>query len=149
MFEEGIRGGICQAIHHYETTKNKYMKNYNKNLISAFLQYSDANNLHGWGMCKKLPIGEFRWANKLSIYKEQAIKMYDENSDYGAILEVDVEYPVMMRIKRKDLPFLPQGKKINKVHKLVTTLDDKKKIRSTHCSIETSIRSWIKAKEST
>ena len=36
--------------------------------------------------------------------------MYDENSKYGAILEVDVEYPIMERIKHKDLPFLPQQK---------------------------------------
>ena len=29
-------------------------------------------------MSKKLPIGKFRCADKLSIYTEQAIKMYDE-----------------------------------------------------------------------
>ena len=80
-------------------------------------------------MSKKLPIGKFRCADKLSIYTEQAIKMYDENNDYGAVLEVDIDYPLMMRTKHKDLPFLPQRKKINKVHKLVTTLDDKKKNR--------------------
>ena len=103
-------------------------------------------------MSKKLPIGKFRCADKLSIYTEQAIKMYDENNDYGAVLEVNIDYPLMMRTKHKDLPFLPQRKKINKVHKLVTTLDDKKKRkkkRSTHCSIETSIKSWIKTKETT
>ena len=64
---------------------------------------------------------------KPSIYTEQALKMYDENNDYGAILEVDVEYPPMARAKYKDLPFLPQRKRVNKVHKLVTTLDDKEK----------------------
>ena len=57
MVEEGIRGGICQAIRHYETANNKYMKNYNKSVISSFLEYLDANNLYGWAMCKKLPIG--------------------------------------------------------------------------------------------
>ena len=30
MFEQGIRGGICQAIHRYATANNKYMKNYKK-----------------------------------------------------------------------------------------------------------------------
>ena len=47
MVEEGIRGGLCQAIHHYETANNKYMKNFNKDIISSFLEYLDANNLHG------------------------------------------------------------------------------------------------------
>ena len=100
------------------------MKNYNKNGISSFLQYLDANNFYGLAISKKLPAGKFKWAKKASIYKEQAIRMYNENDDYGAILGVDVEYPTMTRIKHKDLPFLPQRKKINKVHKLVTTLND-------------------------
>ena len=113
MVEEGIRGGISQAIHHYESANNKYMKNYNKNVISSYLQYLDANNLYGWAMSKKLPVREFTWAKKPSIYTEEAIKMYDENNDYGAILEVDIEYPTMARIKHKDLPFLPQRKEIN------------------------------------
>ena len=90
-------------------------------------------------MCKKLPVRQFTWAKKPIIYKEEAIKMYDKNNDYSAILEVDIEYPTMARIKHKDLPFLPRRKEINndlplppkkktnKLHKLVTTLDDKEK----------------------
>ena len=80
MVEEGIRGGKCQAIHHYESVNNKYMKDYNKNVISSYLQYLNANNLYGWAMSKKLPIREFRWAKNPSIYMEQAIKMCDENN---------------------------------------------------------------------
>ena len=113
MVEEGIRGGICQAIHHYESANNKYMKNYNKNVVSSYLHYLDGNNLYGWAMHKKLPVREFTYVKKPSIYMEKAIKMYDENNDYGAILEVDIEYPTMSRIKHKDLPLLPQRKEIN------------------------------------
>ena len=39
--------------------------------------------------------------------------MYDENNDYGAIIELDMEYPTMARIKHKDLSFLPQRNEIN------------------------------------
>ena len=81
MFEEGIRGGICQA-------NNKYMKNYNKNVISSYLQHLDASNLYGWTMCKKLPVGEFAWVHP-KYYTEDLIKNYDKNRDYGAILEVE------------------------------------------------------------
>ena len=31
MVENGIREGICHAIHRYANTNNKYVKNYDKN----------------------------------------------------------------------------------------------------------------------
>ena len=66
MFEEGIRSGISQARHKYPRACNKYMRNDDKNTPSSYLMYLDANNLYGWVMSKKLPVGEFEWANYLS-----------------------------------------------------------------------------------
>ena len=52
MFEQGIRGEICQAMLRYATANIICMKNYNKNVASSLLQHLDANNLYGWAMSK-------------------------------------------------------------------------------------------------
>ena len=53
MVEEGIRGGICHSIHRCAKANNKYMKSYNNNEESSYIQYLDANNLYGWAISKK------------------------------------------------------------------------------------------------
>ena len=127
MIESGIRGGISQSIHKYAKANNKYMKNYNKSIISSYLMYLDANNLYGWAMCKKLPVNDFEWAHDLSKYTENVKKNYDENSNRGCILEVDIEYPKQLWIHHKDLPFLSERKKLDKVEQLATSIEDKEK----------------------
>ena len=53
------------------------------------------------------------WYNKhLSDFTEDFIKNYDENSDEEYFLEVDVEYPKKLWSSHKNLPFLPERKKI-------------------------------------
>ena len=52
MVEKGTEGGNCQAIHRHAKSNNKYMKNYNKDVISSYLTYFDANNLHGCNVSK-------------------------------------------------------------------------------------------------
>ena len=61
MVEKGIRGGICHAIHRYAKGNHKYIKNYDKNIISSYLMYLDGNNLYGWGMSQKLPVDGFKF----------------------------------------------------------------------------------------
>ena len=111
LVEEGIRGGICHAIHRYAKTNNKYMNNYDKSIESSYLMYLDANNLYGWAISQKLPGNGFKCAEKLSKFNERFIKSYNENSDKGYFLKVDVEYLENLFNSHKDLPFLPERKK--------------------------------------
>ena len=41
MVEEGIRGGMCQAIYRYAKANNKHIKNYDKNIKSSYIEYLD------------------------------------------------------------------------------------------------------------
>ena len=128
MIEKGIRGGMCQSTHRYAKANNKYMKNYDEKIEPSYLTYIDANNLYGWAMSQKLLVNDFIWYNDyLSDFNEEFVKNYNENSDERYFLEVDIEYPKTLWRSHKELPFLPERRKQEKVEKLVFTIEDKEK----------------------
>ena len=62
----------------------------------------------------------------IKIY-EDFIKNYDENGNIGYFFEVDIDYTKKLFDLHKDLPFLPEIKKVNKVEKFICDIEDKKK----------------------
>ena len=105
LFEKGIRGGICEAVTKYKKANNKYMKNYDPSKPSSYLMYLDCNNLYGHGMTNKSGTGTFQWIEDISLFTEDYIKNYSENSDTGYLLVVDVTYPKELHETLKYLPF--------------------------------------------
>ena len=91
LVEGGITGGICHSIHRYAKANNKYMKSYDRNKESSYIQYLDAKNLYGWAMCQKLPVNGFKLVENTSKIDEDFIKNYDEDSDKRYILFKDDE----------------------------------------------------------
>ena len=161
MVEEGIRSGICHSIQRYDKANNKYMKNYDENEKSSYIQYLDAKNLYGWAMSQKLPVNAFKWLEDTSEINEEFIKNYDENNDKGYILEVYVKYPRKLHDIHSDLPFLPKRMNIDKCKKLVCSLLNKKKyvvhinslkqalnhglkLKKIHSIIEFNQEAWLK-----
>ena len=147
MVEEGIRGGIhSHSIHRYAKANNKYMKNYNNNEESSYIQYLDANNLYGWAMSKKLSVNGFRWldSDKTNEINEEFIKNYNEN---GYIFEVDVRYPKRLHDLHSNLPFLPERIEINKCKKLICNLSNKKKYVIHVNSLKQALNHGLKLKK--
>ena len=77
-------------------------------------------------MSQKLSVDGFKWIKDLSKFNESFIKNYDESSDQGNIFKVDVKYPKKLLNLHKDLPFLPERKKIRKCNKLFCAIQNKK-----------------------
>ena len=97
-------------------------------------------------MSEPLPVNGFDWMEDLSKIDENFTKNYDEDSDKGYILEVDVKYSKHLHDLHNDLLFLPEGMKIDKCSKRVCNLYDKKCF--SYKIIKTSIKSWANIKES-
>ena len=74
MIEKGIMGEVFQATHRYAKANNKYMKNYDKNIESSYIEYLDAKNFYGWAMSQKRPTNGFKWVEDLCQFNEDFIK---------------------------------------------------------------------------
>ena len=72
--EKVIRGWICHSIYRYAKANNKYMKDYDKNKESSYLQYWDLNNLYDWAMSQQLPVNYFERIKDTSQSNEGFIK---------------------------------------------------------------------------
>ena len=109
--------------------------------------YSDANNLYGYTMSLPLPTGghEFLLREEIEAKKwEEELNRDLDESEYGYVFEVDLEYPKELHDEHDDLPFCAEKRKIKEELspfqkeilgdekfmtsvKLVATLYDKKK----------------------
>ena len=118
MVEKCVRGGICHSIYQYAKAGNKYMKDYDKNKESSYIQYWDVTNLYGWAMSQKLPVNNFERIKDTSQFNEYFTKNYNEESDEGYLLEVDAQYLEKLHELHNDLLFLPERKKIEKNRKV-------------------------------
>ena len=148
ILEKGVRGGICHSIQRYAKANKKYVKDYDKAKETSYLRYWDVNNLYGWTMSQKLPVNNFEWIKDTSQFNKDFIKKYNEESDDGYFLGVDVQYPERLYEFHIDLLFLTERMKIEKNEKLVANLHDKTEfVKHIKKKIKVGIISWISVKK--
>ena len=99
---------------------------------------------------------------KLWKFNEDFIKNYDENGNIGCFFEVYIDYPKELFDLHKDLSFLSESKKVNKVKKLICEIKDKKKyviyiralkqvlnnglkFKKVHRIMQFKLKAWLKA----
>ena len=76
-------------------------------------------------MSEKLTVKGFNWVKQKKLPKYYFIK-YDEKGNKVYFLEVDIDYPKEWFNLHKDLPFLSERKNVEKVEKLICSVEDKK-----------------------
>ena len=143
FIEKGLRGGISYIANRYGKANNKYMVYHNPKDATKYIVYLDANNLYGWAMIQYLPTGGFEWLTG----EEVDLSKYNDESEKGLILEVDLEYPEELHNLHNDYPLASEkikvtedmlspycreiaekfGVKVGLVKKLVPTLSNKER----------------------
>ena len=84
------------------------------------------------GNISKVTLDGFKWVEETSQFNEDFIKNYNEYSDMGYYLEVDVQYPKEPNEFQNDLPFLSKRLKPGKVGKLLVNLCNEKDLHEFH-----------------
>ena len=78
-----------------------------------------------------------------SKFHEEFINNYNEGSNIGYSLEVDVQYPEKLHEVHVDFQFLSGRMEIGKIKQHLAKVYDKKKIFFTHENFKTNTESWI------
>ena len=149
MFEKGIRGGISIISNRYGEANNKYMGNrFNKNELSKYLMYLDANNLYGSAMSEKLPIHSFKWLSSgemEKLFNNRVVQVWEKTP---CILEVDLEYPENLHDLHNDYPFCPERVECkNGVEKLIPNLRNKTKYVIHYKNLIQCLKAGLKLKK--
>ena len=66
---------MCHAIHRYAEANNRFMKSYDKNKESSYIQYLDTNNLYGWAISQKLLVDGFKWIKDTSSIDKNIVNL--------------------------------------------------------------------------
>ena len=84
------------------------------------------------GNISKVTLDGLNWVEETSQFNEDFIKNYNEYSDMGYYLEVDVQYPKEPNEFQNDLPFLSKRLKTGKVGKLLVNFCNEKDLHEFH-----------------
>ncbi|KAJ4434487.1 hypothetical protein ANN_23049 [Periplaneta americana] len=150
LFEQGIRGGICQCVTRHAIANDPKSDNFDDSKPPSTIYYVDANNLYGFAMSQKLPYGGFAWLTDEEI-RHFDLQAVNDDSEIGYVLEVDIDYPNHLFEKHKELPFCAEFAKPpgGKHKKLLTTLHSKKKLCGTLQTFAAGSGSWLANCENT
>ena len=81
------------------------------------------------------------------LSNENFIKNYNEDSDIGCIIKIDVEFLKRLHSLHNDLPFVPARMKTKQSLAYMQSVQYKQSCRA-HKNFKTIIKSWINFKES-
>ena len=84
------------------------------------------------GNVAKASVNNFETIKDTFQFNEGFIKNYNEKSDEGYFLEIDIQYLEKLHELQNDLLLLPERIKIERVEKLVANLHDKNDLKMTY-----------------
>ena len=104
FFGSGMRSRVFSLSNRYSQANNTY--------LNLMIIYSDANSLYDYVMSKFLSESTFKWINS----KNFDLNNYNKNSSKSFVLEVDFEYPKILRELNNSYPVAQDKIDIRKIN---------------------------------
>ena len=130
IIEKGIRGSRCEPMFIRAKANNEYINpNFTENRdIESYIVSLDVNSLYPTVMTYKLPYGESKYDENISMYTNEYIMNININGDYFYVFVVDIDYPKELHDEHEEFPLLVDQRTPpnDKVRKLISDLCNKK-----------------------
>ena len=123
-FVEGMILGERSSVYarKYWKANNQYLDDHDKNEENSIIVNIEANNLYGGIMQSySLPLNDFKWADDSVDIPE--LLLTEEDSEWGYLEEVDIEFPDKLHDYFKDYPPAP-SKEIVQITDLSTDQEE-------------------------
>ena len=127
----------------YSKANNKYMKNYDPEKPSVFIEYLDENGLYTSILAGPLPFSGFRWLTEEEVNE----MMGDHTKIRSCTLRVDLEYPKELHDLHNEYPLAVKSVVVDGVRKLIPNLHDKRKFVVHHEALRCYLRNGMVLKK--
>ena len=111
LWERACRGGVSQISDRYAVANNPYMKSYNPDAPTTYIEFLDANNLYGWACQQPLPVRNFRRLTEDEFCEFDVLNIADD-SEKGYLLMVSMDYPPFLHDDHNCFPLAPVKRSI-------------------------------------
>ena len=104
--------------------------------------------MYGWAIVTKVALMTLNGLKIFLNLMKPLKKSYNEETDEGYFLEVNVQYPEKLHDLHNELPFLPERMKIEKIKKLIGNLLGKTEYVIHIKFSKINMKSWISFEKS-
>ena len=111
-----FEGGVSLISHPHALANNEMMgEEFCSGKEKNYLILLDANNLYGGALMTPLPVGNYKWVEKVSnIHIDDDINLWvkhimqiADDASQGYFFQVDLEYPHVLHNDHEDYPLCP------------------------------------------
>ena len=111
FFDKGLSGGASQVASPYAKANHEHLKDFDIEVLRAYIAMFDCNNQYGHAMRQYLPTHGFKWVELETLCPDfwtNFVLQQEDCQDTGYFFEVDLVYPKELHDTHDQYPLAPE-----------------------------------------